>query len=64
MNELEYRPEMAGYRYTVPDVKAGDVILVPRDQCDDLVLEKGICRVFGGTNPYADEGKAGAASAA
>ena len=64
MNELEYRPDLAGYRWVVPDQQVGTKVLVPRDQCDDLVLEKGVCRVFGGTNPYTDEAKAGAASAA
>ena len=64
MNELVYRPDLAGGRYLVPDVKAGDVFLVPRDQCDDLVLRKRVAVVHGGTTPTAGSAKVGAAEAA
>lgn len=64
MNELEYTPELAEYLHIIPDALPGDVVQTPRAQCDDLVLEKRIARVYGGATPQVGTGKAGAATAA
>lgn len=64
MNELEYTPELAEYLHIIPNVLPGDVVLVPRAQCDDLVLVKHVARVYGGDIPQTGTGKAGAATAA
>ena len=64
MNELEYAPDLGDYRYIVPDVQPGDVLLTPRAQCDDMVLVKRIARVYGGDTPQTGTGKAGAATTA
>ena len=64
MNELEYTPELAEYLHIIPDVLPGVVMLVPRAQCDDLVLVKHVARVYGGDIPQIGTGKAGNTAAA